>query len=218
MSLVFPENSQFITKKTKWTNQPVSLRYVLAVIYLFGGASATIALLSKFLLQPLMEQLTADRHDYASIALQRLQELSAKLSSMVSYIPPNKVSLSGVKYSDSQTQTESKPEPTGPIYPGVEEEKDKEDNEDHGARLIKMLNELDKVDGECKTTEFKNDLEDLESTATSLNYSGFGGGQIMSLESTLKKKFSKNEPDRIQEFKKEIRSIKGSLLSTRSIR
>lgn len=103
--LVFPEVADFISKPR--TNKKISFTYLLAIIYIYGGVSAFIWIISKTILQPLFDQLTYDRRLYHNKAIDLVRDFNVKLSSAVSFIPAVRDSLAGEKYSDAQTQTDS---------------------------------------------------------------------------------------------------------------
>ncbi|CAN6671611.1 hypothetical protein TRVA0_044S01398 [Trichomonascus vanleenenianus] len=124
---------------------------------------------------------------------------------MVTVVPPIK-SLAGADYVDAQTQTEANPSSSdAPEKDFTEKSMGKE------LQKLSEKAELSEVDS------VKHTLEELSSIVTSLSFSGFGGRAI-TLDSLMKNKSKKTteEKNQIDEFKKEIRSIKGSLLSTRN--
>lgn len=106
-SLIFPESSSFVKKDL--SNRKISFRYLIVVLYIYGGVHGLVWLLSKTVLTPLFQQLIHDRREYHQRFLDLLVNFNIKLSSLVSYIPPSIVtweSPTGSKYSDAQTQTD----------------------------------------------------------------------------------------------------------------
>lgn len=106
-SVVFPETP--LIKKNQ-PNRKMSFKYLMVIVYIYGGIHALVWILSKSVLTPLFQQLVYDRREYHQMYLEALQNLTLKLSSLVSYIPPNILTWetsAGTKYSDAQTQTEA---------------------------------------------------------------------------------------------------------------
>lgn len=99
--LVFPENTGSLPQGKR----PLGLKKVLAVIYLFGGMSGVVVLLSKFIVAPLFEQLTFDRRVLVEEARERLTQLNMTISSALTRIPAIKTSRSD--YVEQSIQADS---------------------------------------------------------------------------------------------------------------
>lgn len=212
MALVFPETSGLVRKRPPPTQ--LTLGRLLLVVYMFGGISALISLVSKLILQPLFHQLVEDRRAYASQALNRLMKLNASLSCSVSYIPPSKSIAQ--HYVDQQVQTDVDPK-RNPYSMGsiVSAESDSiEVNQ-----LLESMRRLNSAMELETNMPLKNDLNELSSYVQSLTYpssmSSFSGlGRIGGIADSSPGS-KKQRPDVVGQFKKEIRSVKGSLLSMR---
>lgn len=212
--IVFPEATEFLTKRPN-ARRGLSFKYILAVVYVFGGISALIALLSKFVAHPLFLQLTEDRRSYAQIAIKGMRHLNAKLSSMVSYNPPIRQSIAGERYTDSETQTYEEDTKTkssnntkDKVFSSVDEEAD---SKEESNPLKTHLTDLSDKSSIAETEDVKSDLEELNSMIMGLGFRGVTPKAIK-LDSR-----PDSSPDIATDIKKEIRSIKGSLLSTRRV-
>lgn len=203
--IVFPENDEFLARRPN-RRRDLSLKHVLAVLYAFGGVSALLTILSKFVIQPLFLQLSEDRRSYASVAIAGLRALNSKLSAMVSYNPPIRESLAGEKYADAETQTEE--QDTKGKDDIFSEEKPVE-REQHDL-LNEHLTELSSKSAIAETDSVKSALEELNSLVLGLGFRGVS-------TKAIKLDNRSESPDIATDVKKEIRSIKGSLLSTRSL-
>lgn len=204
--IVFPENDEFLERRPN-RRRDLSLKHVLAVLYVFGGVSALLTILSKFVIQPLFLQLSEDRRSYASVAISGLRTLNSKLSAMVSYNPPIRQSVAGEKYADAETQTEEQ-DTKGREDIFAEEEKPAE-REKHEL-LNENLTELSSKSTIAETDSVKSALEELNSLVMGLGFRGVS-------TKAIKLDNRSESPDVATDVKKEIRSIKGSLLSTRSL-
>jgi hypothetical protein len=199
--IVFPESSQFLRPRPA-RHVGLTLKQVLVVVYIFGGVSAFLALISKLVVEPLFLQLTADRSDYANLARRLLISLNARLSSAVSYVPPIR-SRSGSECTDAQTQTEMATK--GEFVTTVEPEKKAVDM----SKLCDSLSRLSSCDKLNTTQSVKFALDGVSSYIQTLSYPN-----IRSLNAADLTVSPKRHSDLVADVKKEIRSIKGSLLST----
>lgn len=210
--IVFPEAAELVLTKTS-RNRTLNLKQLIATIYMFGGISAVIVLLSKFVIQPLYEQLTLDREGYAQLATNKVRDINVLLSKLVSTVPPVKVDRDGKTYCQASTQTEDpksnknkknkQPAPTIPVDP---EEKS----------MSQQLNRLGSNTELQETAATKYALEQLSGLTTTLSFPQYGG-KLPNFDLKVKQKDDKLEKDVHGEIMKEIRSIKGSLLSARQI-
>lgn len=229
--LIFPETADFI-RKTR-TNKKISFTYLLAVVYIYGGVSAFLWIVSKTILNPLFLQLTYDRRVYYNKAIELLGDLNVKLSSLVSFIPPIRESLAGEKYADAQTQTDMDPSSTGPssyystsVTATVSTTSEKSvsfESSSHltpaeaaNARTTRLCEKLNLLssnleslyeDSACKNSgPLRYSLLQLKSSTDTLS-SGLDLDRIPG---------TKTRTEKVQDVKKEIRSFKGSFLSARS--
>lgn len=239
--LIFPETADFINKSRK--SKKVSFTYLLAVIYIYGGVSVFLWIVSKTILHPLFEQLTYDRRVYHNKAIDLVRDFNVKLATIVSYIPAIRASRAGEKYSDAQTQTDasaegpasastSSAEPntyvhasvstSSPASSGAAAEKsvsfetDLTPSEAASARTQKLCDKLSSLAQNLKTLGDETKVDN----ADPLRYSA---DRLKSLSDTLysgleleRTAGTKPRTEMVAELKKEIRSFKGSFLSARS--
>lgn len=237
--LIFPETADFIKKSRKSKN--VSFTYLLAIIYIYGGVSVFLWIVSKTILHPLFEQLTYDRRVYHNKAIDLVRDFNVKLSTVVSYIPAIRGSRAGEKYADAQTQTDaaaegpssastSSVEPSTYVHASVSTatdtgsgaeksvsfESDLTPSEAASARTQKLCDKLSSLAENLKTLGDKTKVEN----ADPLRYSA---DRLKSLSDSLysgleleRTAGTKPRTEMVAELKKEIRSFKGSFLSARS--
>ncbi|MCJ1362999.1 hypothetical protein MMC16_002105 [Acarospora aff. strigata] len=85
--ITYPE---FLLHSHTHTTKPpplITARLLLSTLYLSGGLAASLYGLSKYILAPMAETLTAARHELAETAKTDLDRMNAKLESVVSAIP-----------------------------------------------------------------------------------------------------------------------------------
>jgi hypothetical protein len=197
--IAFPESSEFITRRP--TRVGLTFRRLLLIAYIFGGVSSLIAVASKFVIEPLFEQLTQDRREYAILAKGLFVRLNAKLTEAVSYVPPVSYTLGKRRYVDSQVQT-GLPKQHG--LKTCEADADTEKMKD-AFRQLTVNSSVEQMGS------MKQLLEGLSGYIHSLAYSNLRGA-LVDL-SSLANRDETPKPDLIQELKKDIRAVKGSLLS-----
>lgn len=102
LDLVFPEN----TGRVPNSKLPLQLKHVIAVVYAFGGFAALMALLSKLIVKPLFEQLTAERQNLAQETRYNLMKLCWSMERYIKTVP----SMHSIKhgYVDTRVQTTEK--------------------------------------------------------------------------------------------------------------
>lgn len=228
--LVFPETADFI-QKTR-TNKKVSFTYLLAIVYIYGGVSVFLWLLSKTVLNPLFHQLTYDRRVYHNKGVDLIRDLNARLSSLVSVIPSMRESLGGERYSDAQTQTDSASTTlnASPIYSTYVETSVSTTSKEKSvgfisdltpaemsvARTQKMCDKINSLTSALKSLRDGSRLENVNT----LKYSA---DRLKGLTDTLhggldleRTPGTKPRTEMVSDLKKEIRSFKGSFLSARS--
>lgn len=222
----FPEPSSFEIEFAKQMNRPrtVQFKQLVAVLYIFGGTSALIYIISKTILNPLFEELTFARSEYAIHARRLMEQLNAKLSSMASYIPPVRA-LQGQRFVDAQTQTEDEegediPNPSlgksshvsfgeSPMQLKLAEKEKQQklidDSVDNLERLADSLKHAGEVSDLSALSGFKYQIEELTNYSDQLAMSGY----------SMMKSGLPGHETAMSETKKEIRSLKGSVLSVR---
>ncbi|KAG5358337.1 hypothetical protein CJU89_4858 [Yarrowia sp. B02] len=218
----FPEPSSLEIEFAKQMNRPrtVQFKQLAAVLYIFGGTSALIYIVSKTILNPLFEELTFARSEYATHARRLMEQLNAKLSSMVSYIPPVRA-LQGQRFVDAQTQTEEEDEDKSEVLLGksslvafgespmqlklAEKEKQQrliDDSVDNLERLTDSLKFAGEVSDLSALSGFKYQVEELTNYSDQLAMTGY----------SMMKSGLPGHETAMSETKKEIRSLKGSVL------
>lgn len=200
--IVFPE----LALKSYPSKRELSFKHILVIVYLFGGVSAFLTLLSKTVLQPLFHQLTDDRRDYAQLASRLLRHLNTRLAAHASYVPPVRESQAGKKYVDEETQTDD--DPVTKMF--VVSKQLSQDDMTLSAALNDALSNVQDSAETFQLGGLKYAVEELSTLVHSLSFS-----LVKNLGKTAEKD-KKPEIDHVAEFKKEIRSIKGSLLSARN--
>ena len=202
---------------------------VLNTLYAFGGLGALIYGASTYLVKPMSEALTSARHDLASTAQERLETFNEKLKPLVSTIPQPPLAH-GEAYADRDDDSDSDSDPTELFHRdiGVQTSPDELENlapkaevksvvEVQSGRAYSISQQLTEVDtvlasesheaGNIQTeiSSLKSYLDGLMYSAPTFNYGvGTNYGQ------------KKDEDDEIGRVKKEIRAVKGVLLSARS--
>lgn len=99
--MAFPET----TGRMPRSRSPLAFKQVLGIVYIASGLGGVLAILSKFVVQPLHDQLTQDRRDYANQARQYLEGLNARIEKVISEVPSFESRRKG--YVDAKTQTTS---------------------------------------------------------------------------------------------------------------
>lgn len=144
-----------------------------------------IALISKFIVTPLFEQLTVDRQIYAQEARYKLEALNARLSKIVSTVPSIQSIRNG--YVDAKVQTGT----------GYKSSRDKRQYKPQDWAEFKQLTSFDEgsvdISGAC------DEVEDLEKYMRNLAF-GLEGPQRKSGEN-------------ISNLRAEIRQFKGALIA-----
>lgn len=222
----FPEPSELQIEFAKQLNRPktVQFKHLAVIMYIFGGTSALIYIVSKTILSPLFQELTFARSEYAQHARRLMEELNAKLSTMASYIPPVRA-LQGEKYADAQTQTDEDGtentvnhvtssmsvsfDDSTPLQRALAE-KEKHANMVNDSianleRLQDSLKHAGEVSDLTSLSGFKYQVEELTNYSDQLAMSGY----------SMMKSGLPGHETAMSETKKEIRSLKGSVLSVR---
>ncbi|PRT53354.1 hypothetical protein B9G98_01808 [Wickerhamiella sorbophila] len=179
LDLVFPEN----TGRLPNSKLPLQLKHVLAVVYVFGGFSALMALLSKLIVKPLFEQLTAQRQELAQAVRYKLVKFNCELEHSLKDPP----SLHSIKHGYADTLVRTEKRGTGKTASS-------------GAYKL----ERNDLKDECSAAE-KSLLDEIKSLEEYMRDVAFG---YSSTSSNAKAKSST-----VAEFRSEVRSFKGALLA-----
>ena len=221
----------------------ITARQLLYTAYFTGGLVAAFYGLCKYLVGPMTESLTGARHDLAVHTQANLQELNERLSKVVSAVPvPNQATPS--HYPDTASDISSiEPDPTELYHrdfgtqtsPNMSRRASMGERDDttkapgpnalvagHQKRLEIMHSHLTDLledgnredgsieDGNGAVKDLSHYLDTL--TYPALNYSNYNYDGIYASDSGPKS----TKDDAIDAIKKDIRSVKGVLLSARN--
>lgn len=207
---------------------------VLNTVYAAGGAATLLYAASKWIISPMVDSLSEARHDFLSHSNSKVDDLNERLSKIVSKVPDAKKELhtSEVEGDDADSETSDPTElyhrdmgtQTSPtISPSVPEATDEKKKDavtyQTGALEImrEHINEL--AEGSEKAAEANKDRQEtvnkLRHYLDGLTYSSSGISTWQSSEDAISMKNDKSGEDAIEELKKEIRGVKGVLLSAK---
>lgn len=201
---------------------------ILNTLYAFGGLGALIYAASTYLVKPMSESLVDARHQLAETAQEKIDKFNEKLKPLVSEVP-EPINGQGEAYKDADSDSEDD-DPTELFHrdigvqtseaelaqePPAEAQPDTVNKQTAKATLISTqlaemdlsmmseLHEQGKVDNEIRS--LTTYLDTLMYHPPSFTYgSSLSYGQ------------KKDEDDEIGSVKKEIRAVKGLLISARS--
>jgi len=233
--VTYPE---FLTKPTR-PPPLMTVNRFLNTLYAFGGLSTLVYGTSKYIVAPMVDNLTEARISLHDTAKDNISRLVKKLEETVSEIPPTPVSKPEVAHDEGstseyddptelfhrdigvQTSLPPSPSPYGHYTSGLEagrEEAGETPSTKQARRLTDLVASVREI-----SRGFVSQSEEFENVKTVLgvfkdelaemSYSvhDFGGG------STLYGYGRSNEPDdEIKKAKENIRRVKGVLLSARS--
>lgn len=209
---------------------------VLNTLYAAGGLATILYAASKYIINPMVDNLSESRHEFLTHSQSKVDVLNERLSKLVSKQPGTKGASSEVDddtdseisdptelyHRDMGTQTEAPPEPKSLIVEN--NEKDHVEWATNGLKIIEShMNEM--ADASDKSGEAHKDrLEKMNNLRHYLDQLIYGtvGGPLWT-EDSIKNAYgngttgteSKKEDDAIEELKKEIRGVKGVLLSAK---
>jgi hypothetical protein len=217
--VTYPE---FLTVRSR---PALTAKRLMVMLYLFGGLSAVLYGTSTYLIAPLIAQLTHARHQLALTAQQNLERLAARLKGFVSIIPP-KVSAGACEGTGSNESEDGDPTEvfhrdvgvqTGMISDGVEpltlDKQAARLNSLHGT--LRSLNQVN-LDADDATTSMTTSLTRLTAYLDGLCYdvpSYKFGNQVLDFDRAASRS---GATDCVAGLKREIRSMKGVLLSSRA--
>lgn len=184
---------------------------LLVILYIYGGLSAFLFLVSKTILNPLFQQLTYDRRVYHAKAIDLLRDLNDRLQKKVSTIP--RVTPTA-KYADAQTQT-SLTDPVRYTTTAVGFEDEMSQVDAVRARTKKLCSRLEVLTTGIKDLTDKSQFEQVGTMKYAIT-------ELKSMTDTLNSGIDmdrrpgvKSRAEMVSEVKREIRSFKGSFLSAR---
>ncbi|KAM3414567.1 hypothetical protein BST61_g9726 [Cercospora zeina] len=209
---------------------------VLNMLYAAGGLATILYAASKYIINPMVDNLSEARHEFLTHSQSKVDVLNERLSNLVSKQPGTKPASSDIEddtdseisdptelyHRDMGTQTEAPPEPKSLIVENGE--KDHVEWATNGLKIIEShINEM--ADASDKSGEAHKDrLEKMNNLRHYLDQLIYGtvGGPLWT-EDSIKNAYGngingtdgKKENDAIEELKKEIRGVKGVLLSAK---
>ncbi|KAI5358320.1 Putative peroxisomal membrane protein [Septoria linicola] len=210
---------------------------VLNTLYAAGGLATLVHAASKYIITPMVDNLSESRHDFLSHSQSKVDELNDRLSKLVSQQPGARSAASEagddtdsetsdpteLYHRDMGTQTEAPPEPK-PLISQSEEKKDHVEWATNGLKIMEShISEM--ADASDKAGESHKDrlekMNNLRHYLDQLLYGTIGGP--MWTEQSIQNAYgsngtngeSKKEDDAVEELKKEIRGVKGVLLSAK---
>jgi hypothetical protein len=220
----------------------ITARRLLYTAYFTGGLVAAFYGLSNFIVTPMTEILTEARHDFATHSHEQLQQMNQRLGQIVSSVP-SKTKNPKAEPSDATSEASEDSDPTelyhrdfgtqtSPVIsrrPSVAQGEQKAASSDPSAITDTHLKRLEILrshaseiaewgsnedstcaDGRAKVKDLHHYLDTL--TYPTLDYSSYGFEGFHSNGNGS----SKTKDDAIEAVKKEIRSVKGVLLSARN--
>ena len=211
--------------------------------YFFGGIAALVYGASKYLVTPMSASLTDARHEFAAHSQSKVDEMNERLEKLVSRIPPGaktvKPADDGVVGEDTDSETSDPTElyhrdmgtQTSPAQSrrsssssdsvSKPTKKDPITYQTDGLKILSShLNEM--LDGnnevESANKERQDSLNKLRHNVDGMMYGSLGslgGANIWSQTEDAAKKREREQQDAVEELKKEIRGVKGVLLSAK---
>lgn len=204
---------------------------VLTATYLASGIAALAYGASTFLIKPMAASLTDARHDFATHGQSKIDEFNERISKLVSKIPEPKFSSDGTDADDSESVasdpselfhrdigTQTSPAITPPLSSANANSETKTTVDKQNDRLSVIKSHLDEMlagvqAGEQpakermdETNKLRHQLDNMMFRVQTANaWGGFGMDQ----------KAASETEDGIEELKKEIRGVKGVLLSAK---
>ncbi|KAI9891500.1 MAG: hypothetical protein M1814_002623 [Vezdaea aestivalis] len=218
----------------------ITIQRIISTLYITGGATAAVALASQYLVNPMIEQLGVARHSLAENTISGLATLIDKLEDAASQTPSKEGHLarrSVDRAAGSVTSVDSDPTELFHVDAGTQT------SPGHSRRSSMVTDEttplrkksgMDLVDGENSRLEsLQRQLEStqadceryslqtldgslseltayLEGLTFSNTYYSTGGHNVTRMKSSV------SESDAILQVKREIRGIKGTLLSAKN--
>lgn len=207
---------------------------VLNAVYAAGGAATLLYAASKWIIGPMVDTLSESRHDFYTHSQSKVDELNERLAKIVSKVPEAKKELhtSEVDADGADSETSDPTElyhrdmgtQTSPTISPAEAAAPEETKKDPvtyqtGALEImrEHINEL--TEGSEKTAQANKDrqetLNKLRHYLDGLQYSSSAISTWQTSEDAMTLKNDKSGDDAIEELKKEIRGVKGVLLSAK---
>lgn len=215
-----------------------TINTVLNTMYATAGSFAAMYGLSKYVLGPMHEELSNNRHDFFSHTSERLGSLDQKLSKMVSTQPTSKSAGKG-GFNDDASDTSGDSDPTELFHRdigvqtsapqsrrnSISKDENKEAQMDtltkQTSRLAAMnfqLRELERTRAatSAKDIEIKDQLESFSTYLNELMYSSPYHSFKSYTPSWSSGSAASASNDEFDKFRQEVRSMKGQMLSARN--
>lgn len=208
--------------------------------YFVGGLAALVHGASKYLVTPMAASLTEARHDFASHSQGKIDEMNERLEKLVSKIPPGAKTLKPTDDTVAGEDTDSETSDPTELYhrdmgtqtspPSSRRSSSssdslttpaKKDPTDYQANGLKILNShlnelLDAGSRVEKANKQRQEsLNKLRHNVDGMMYGAIGGANVWSQTEDVAKKREREQNDAVEELKKEIRGVKGVLLSAK---
>jgi hypothetical protein len=215
---------------------------ILTTAYVVSGVAALLYGASKFLVGPMSDSLTEARHDLAMHSQAKIEEMNDRLTTLVSKVPDagKKDKTLGDEAADDEsvtsdptelyhrdmgTQTSPPDSRTSSLSSGIGAGGERQSPSDHASKVLGILqSHLDEFilrDTRIETAnkDKQESMNKLRSYLDGLMYTNtaYGGMWENGVWSNEEKKDDKKkkEEDVVEELKKEIRGVKGVLLSAK---
>lgn len=208
--------------------------------YFVGGLATLIYGASKYLVTPMSDSLTEARHDFATHSQGKLDEINERLEKLVSKVPPGaraqKRTEDGEVGEDADSETsdptelyhrdmgtqtsppQSRRSSSSSDSPSKPTKKDAISYQSNGLSILSShLNELLEASSKVESAnkERQDSLNKLRHNVDGMMYGNIGGLNVWNQTEDAAKKKKDEQSDAVEEFKKEIRGMKGILLSAK---
>lgn len=203
---------------------------ILNSVYVAGGIAALLYGASKWIINPMVDTLSDSRHDFLSHSQTKVDEMNERLEKLVSKLPEPKKETSEqddeeesvtsdpteLYHRDMGTQTSPLPSRRSSL-PGAPEQKKPVDYQTGALEIMRShLTEL--ADGAEQAEEGSKERQDkMNKLRHYLDGLIYGGPTLNAWQTSEDAITMKNgaSDDAIEELKKEIRGVKGVLLSAK---
>lgn len=205
---------------------------IINTAYFVSGLTALLYGASKYLIAPMSENLSEARHEFAMHSQSKIDEMNERLGKLVSKVPePKKDTASDIDISEidsetsdptelyhrdigTQTSPPPSPKPSVAGLPTAEKKKDMVAYQSNGLEIMKshleeMLQRTEALEQPNK--DRADSVNKLRHYLDTLMYASPG----ISVWSTAEDTNKAGNEDMVEELKKEIRGVKGVLLSAK---
>ncbi|KAK5164141.1 uncharacterized protein LTR77_010232 [Saxophila tyrrhenica] len=218
---------------------------IVNTAYIVSGVAAMLYGASKYLVTPMSDSLTSARHDFATHSQSKIDEMNERLTKLVSKVPAPKAEQpdgtaeddesvtsdpTELYHRDMGTQTSPPPSRTSSLSSEAAEKKDPTDHAIKGLDILHshLSDELARSTTlETANKTRQESLNKLRSYLDTLMYTNTAYGPMWNSSENSwsdvgaegkkegKDKGKKKEEDVVEELKREIRGVKGVLLSAK---